>query len=144
MIYADASVIVSAYLADEPEHARWHDLIFEDGEPVVVSEVARIEFGSAVVAAARTGRLPEATPLLARFDADCSGSGPIHLLALRSGGTIERAVGIARSHGLRALDAIHVAVAMEDAWPLADDTLRFATRDAEQSRVAAALGLDVA
>ena len=57
-----------------------------------------------------------------------TGLGAQTLLALRSGPVIDRAVQLIREHRLRSLDAIHLAVALEDARSLAgDDDLVFAT-----------------
>jgi predicted nucleic acid-binding protein len=145
VLYADASVIVSAYLADEPDHAEWHARLFEGEDPVVVSEVARVEVTSAIAAASRAGRLDDGPMVIARFEADCATGGPINLLALRSGPVMERAARLTQEHRLRSLDAIHLAVALEDARPLADEgTLVFATRDRHQSSAARKLGLRVA
>jgi uncharacterized protein len=145
MLYVDASVIVSAYFPDEPDHGRCHAMLFEDAGPVVVSEVARAEVASAVSAAARAGSIPDGDVVISRFDTDCAAGGPIKLLALRSGPVIERAVQLVREHRLRALDAIHLAVALEDARPLAgDEPLGFATRDRDQASAAVALGFSLA
>jgi predicted nucleic acid-binding protein len=145
VLYADASVIVSAYLADEPDHAVWYARLFEGDDPVVVSEVARVEVASAIAAASRAGRLADGPTVIARFEADCATGGPINLLAIRSGPVMERAARLTQEHRLRSLDAIHLAVALEDARPLADEgTLVFATRDRHQSSAARKLGLRVA
>ena len=145
MLYADASVIVAAYLGDEPDHARWHALLFEGTDPVVVSEVVRVEIASAVSGAARAGRLSHGPVLIARFEADCAAGGPIKLLALRSGVVVDRAVRLVQEYRLRALDALHLAVAIEDARPLAGaDAFVFATRDRYQADAAMALGFQVA
>ena len=145
MLYVDPSVIVAAYFGDEPDHSRCHDMLFEGAGPAVVSEVARAEVASAVWAAARAGRIPDGNVVISRFDTDCAAGGPIKLLALRPGPAIERAVDLIREHRLRALDAIHLAVALEDARPLAgDEPIRFATRDRDQASAAAALGFRIA
>ena len=145
MLYADASVIVSAYLADEPDHPEWKARLFDGDDPVVVSEVARVEVVSAFAAASRAGRISDGSDLIARFEADCTEGGPISLLALRPGSVTERAVQLTRAHRLRTLEAIHLAVAMEDARPLAgEDELVFATRDEAQSQAATELGFKVA
>ena len=145
MLYADASVIVAAYLADEPDHPEWKARLFDGDDPVVVSEVARVEVVSAFAAASRAGRIDDSADLIARFEADCTHGGPINLLALRPGSVTERAAQLTRSHRLRTQDAIHLAVAIEDARALAgEEELIFATRDAAQSQAATELGLKVA
>ena len=145
MLYADASVIVSAYLADEPGHAEWRARLFDGDEPIVVSEVAHVEVVSAFVAAGRAGRIDHDPDLIARFEADCTSGGPIKLIAIRPGSVTGRAAQLTQAHRLRTLEAIHLAVALEDARPLAgDEELIFATRDLAQSQAALALGLKVA
>ena len=66
-----------------------------------------------MMAAGRAGRVADGSRLVARFEADCAEGGPLHLLALRPG-SIVRANQLVLSHPLRALDALHLAVALED------------------------------
>jgi predicted nucleic acid-binding protein len=144
MLYVDASVIVTAYFRDEPDHDRYRVMLFEEGGPAVVSEVVRAEVASAVWAASRAGRIADGDVVISRFDTDCAEGGPVKLLALRSGPVIDRAVQLIREHRLRSLDAIHLAVALEDArWLAGEEGLVFATCDQAQSRAAIALGLRV-
>ena len=91
LLYADPSAIVRAYFADEPEHRELRGMLLEGEEPVVSSELARIELASAVRAATRSGRLRRWRALLARIDADCGEDGPLTLLALRPGVVLEPA-----------------------------------------------------
>jgi predicted nucleic acid-binding protein len=141
MLYADASVIVTAYLADEPDHARWRAVVLEGEEPVVSSEVVRVEVTGAFAAATRATRTDLASTLTSRFEADCSQGGPIKLLALDATPVLDRAVRLVQDHPLRALDAIHLAAALEQAAPLAGlERVTFLSRDERQSAVATALG----
>ncbi|MGH2670789.1 MAG: PIN domain-containing protein, partial [bacterium] len=57
LLYADTSALVRAYFEDEPDHARLREKLLEGEEPVVTSELARVELASAIRAAAETGRL---------------------------------------------------------------------------------------
>jgi predicted nucleic acid-binding protein len=141
MLYADASVIVTAYLADEPDHARWRAVVLDGDDPVVTCEIARVEVSGAFAAATRASRATVAAHLTARFEADCGSGGPIKLLALQATPVFDRAIRIVGEHPLRALDAIHLAAALEQAVPLAgDEPLTFLTRDERQASVARSLG----
>lgn len=126
--------MLRAYLHDEPEHPRLREVLLESGESVLTSEIARVEFGSAVRRARKTGRATRW--ILGQFDADCS-DGTVTLLAFRGEAVLGRAYDIATEHPLRTLDAIHVAVALEERPDV------FVTRDERQARVAATLGLAV-
>lgn len=126
--------MLRAYLHDEPEHLPLREVLLESGESVFTSEIARVEFGSAVRRAREAGRATRW--ILGQFDADCS-AGTVTLLTLRGESVLARAYDIVTEHPLRTLDAIHVAVALEELPDV------FVTRDARQARVAAALGLAV-
>lgn len=142
LLYADTSAIVRAYFADEQEHSALRAMLLEGRHPVVTSEVARLELASAVRAASRMGRLTAWEGLLARIEEDCSGEGPITLLALRPTVVLDTARHLLLEHRLRTLDALHLAVAVRECPGLADDgRVLFVTRDARQGAAAAAIGL---
>jgi predicted nucleic acid-binding protein len=141
-IYADSSVLVRAYLADEPGSDAARALLFGDGNGVVTSEIARLEFASAVTRAMRAHRIDAAGDYLAAFDVDCGSDGPITLLALRSEPVLTSAHHLVTKHGLRSLDALHLAVALDLRGTLSDGELTFATHDEEQAAAAVAEGLD--
>ncbi len=144
LLYADPSALVRAYFADEPDHASLRSLLLEGAEPVVTSELARVELASAVRAASRAGRLRKWRGLLARIDADCGEEGPLTLLALRPAVVLEPAYRLVLEHRLRTLDAVHLAVALAECPALADgEEVVFVTRDEEQAAAAAAVGLAV-
>ena len=143
VLYADTSVILRAYFADEQEHETLRSLLFDGDEPVVTSEIARLEVASAAAAAVRAGRIPVAAVIVAAFDADCGDEGALTLLRLEPTETLSRAVALVQQHRLNALDAIHVAVALSVARSVGSDDLTFVTRGLEQAKVAAALGLRI-
>jgi predicted nucleic acid-binding protein len=144
VLYGDPSAIVGAYFADEDGHAALRDMLLFGDEPVIMSEIGRVEVASAIVAARRADRIADSSRVLARFEADCRPGGPLKLLALRSSKVMARAHQLVLDHPLRALDAIHLAVALEDGLALAgDDGLAFVTRDRVQAGAAAALGFEV-
>lgn len=128
--------MLRAYLHDEPDHAQLREVLLESGEDVLVSAIARVEFGSAVRRARDTGRAGRWKRILGQFDTDCA-AGAVTLLALRGDVILPRAYDLVTEHPLRALDAIHLAVALEE------DPDIFVTRDARQANAATALGLTV-
>ena len=141
LLYADTSAIVRAYFADEPDHQDLRGLLLEGPEPVVTSEVSRVELAGAVRGASRAGRLRRWRGLLARIDADCAEEGPITLLALRPGVVLPAAYRLVLEHSLHTLDAVHLAVALEECPALAqDEEIVFVTRDEGQAGAATALG----
>jgi len=144
LLYADTSAILRAYFADERDHEELRAMLLEAEDPVVTSEMARVEIASAVRAAGAGGRLPRWRRLLARIDADCGQDGPITLLALRPRIVLPRAYDLVVETGLRTLDALHLAVAIEECPALAAGSgIVFVTRHRDQAAAATALGLAV-
>ena len=143
LIYADSSALVRAYFPDEPDHADMRTLLLEGTEPVVTSEIARLELASAARAASSGGRLSRWGELLARIDLDLAEGGPIGPIGLRPDLILPAAYRLVVEHRLRTLDAIHLAVCVEECPAFAgDDTIIFVTRDREQAAAARALGLE--
>lgn len=145
MLFVESSVIARAYLADEDGHADAHSQVF-GGPPVIASELARVEVARALVAAVRGGRLNRhvGADLVDRIEHDFSTGDGVHLIELDGPPTLARAREIVVEHGLRTLDALHLAVADREGRALAaPDELIFVTRDEEQRRVARSLGLAV-
>lgn len=139
--YADTSALIRCYLVDEDDHERLRGLLLEGREPVVTSEITRVELASALGAAVRAGRLRRPDLLLARLDADCGPGGPIALLALDTGTVLPCARQLVLDHPVRTLDAIHLAVAATTATELAaGEPLEFVTCDLKQAQTADALG----
>lgn len=142
LLYADTSAVLRAYFVDEPDHGLLRAMLLEGEDAVVTSELARVELASAIRAASRSGRLPTWQELLARIDADCGEDGPITLLALRPEVVLPTAYRLVLEHQLRTLDALHVAVAVEECPTLSEEgEVVFVTRDEDQAATAAALGL---
>ncbi len=144
LTYADPSAIARAYLVDEPDHEELRAALLESGDLIVTSEIARLELASAVRAAGHTGRRRRWRELLARIDADLDPEGPVTPLALRPEIVFEPARKLIVEQRLRTLDAIHLAVALEECPALADgDDIVFVTRDKQQTAAASAVGLAV-
>lgn len=140
--YVDSSVLARAYLMDEVGH---HDAahLLEDAEMAVVTGTrTRIEVSGALVRAARAGR-GDGDRLLAALDADLGPGGPVTMLEAPQHDIETRALELVREHALRAMDAWHLAVAAIALPQLveAGEAAGFASRDAEQARVAGQLGL---
>ncbi|MBW0093210.1 type II toxin-antitoxin system VapC family toxin [Pseudonocardia sp. KRD-184] len=142
VLYADTSAVVGAYLADEPGHDELAATVFDGADPVVTSELTRVEFASAVTAAVRARRLEEGTALLDRFDADCGDGGPLLMLGFDAAQVLPLARRLVVEHRLRTLDALHLAAALTAVPALADEVVLL-SRDVRQVRAAAELGLAV-
>ncbi len=143
LIYADTSAIVRAYFADERDHAQLNTLL-TGPDPIVTSELTRVEFTSAVSAAYRSRRTANPNVVLDRFDLDCGQDGLVTLLRLDAQVVLPLARKLVIEQVVRTLDAIHLAVALTDATALAGgDSLVFLTRDNQQAAAAKELGLAV-
>ena len=143
VLYADTSAVVGAYLADEPDHAELRKLLIDGDHRVLTSELTRLEFASAITAAKRNGRIPDAREFLARFDRDSRTVwGVIPLAPPRIFAAARRLV--TDNYPVRTLDAIHIAVAMHDtAEPAGGEHVTFVTRDQRQAEAAKANGFEV-
>lgn len=130
---------------DEPDHDELRTLLLETSTSVLTSEVARVELASAAHAAGRAGHVSDWRGLVEAIESDCGAEGPITLLPMRPRRTLDTARRLVLTQRLRTLDAIHLAVALEEGRALAgDDPFVFVTRDGYQAAAAAALGLTVA
>jgi uncharacterized protein len=143
--YVDSSVLARAYLKDEAGSAEVRRLLADPTVAKFTGRWTRIEVSAAIVRAARSGRRVTPIASLAELDADLRrGDGRVKILAADDEMVGAKALELARTHGLRALDALHVALASIAIPPLADrgEPLGFASRDGEQAAVAASLGFE--
>jgi uncharacterized protein len=145
MLYADTSAIIRAYLRDEPDQPALQRLLLGGAEAVVTSEITRVEFGGAMVRATRAGRIRRATDFIRRFDRDCDDDAAISLIPFDRDMALRSAQRVAVDHGLKALDAVHLAVALAAATAASAtvEPFRFVTRDQDQAMAARAEGLTV-
>ncbi len=140
--YVDSSVLGRAYLADEPGHEQAAALLEDPEIGLVTGTWTRIEVSGALVRAARSGRGDEAG-LLDLLDGDLGPDGPVTVVAVDQQDVESCALQLVREHGIRAMDAWHLAVAVLVLPDLAEpgEDVAFASRDEAQSSVAASLGL---
>lgn len=140
--YVDSSLVVRAYLEDETGSAEAQRLLADRSIAKYTGRLTRIEVSAAFVRAGRAGRLASPAGLLARLDADLRPGGRIKVVAAPDEEVEAKALAIAREHGLRALDALHVALAAIAIPKLADkgEPIGFASRDGGQATVAESLG----
>ncbi|MBG0828812.1 type II toxin-antitoxin system VapC family toxin [Planomonospora sp. ID67723] len=143
LTYIGSSVLACAYLPDEPGHRRARDLIESSDHLLVTGTLTVVEVTGVLVRASRAHRLLELDNALAVLASDLGEDGPVTLVAAARDSVELRATEIVYTHALRALDALHLAVAELAAVPLLDspgDKLGFASRDISQSEAALALG----
>lgn len=144
VVYCDASALARAYLPDEPGHLELTRLLLDPDRPIVTSALAEVEIAAAIRGAARRGRVGAADQVMAEILADMGETGHIELIALNSRRVLPRARDLCEAHRLRALDAIHLAVALLEEPDLAgEEGLVFVTRDSDQAAAARAEGLRV-
>ncbi len=141
VLYADSSALARIYLGDEPGWQELESLLFQPATPVATSELSGVELAGAAKGAERAGRIDDAEVVLATVDGDFDTQ--IELIQLDSDRILPAARRLVMSFRLRALDAIHLAVALELRDNVDDDVV-FVTRDADQATAAKALGFDLA
>lgn len=140
--YVDSSVLARALLTDEDGSKEARRLLDDRTIAKVTGRWTRIEVSAAVARATRAGRPVLKADTLARLDAELRPGGRISVLVADDAEVEAKALVLAREHGLRALDALHVALASIVVPKLADkgEPIGFASRDGEQASVAEALG----
>lgn len=141
VLYADTSALLRCYFDDEPEHEALAGLLLAQRHAVITSEMARIEVAGAAAAASRAGRIRNSGIVVRRFDIDTYEDGAVSLIRLKPESVLGLAQRLAGQHALRALDALHLATALNVAAH--SDSLAFVTRDTRQARAAGAEGLPV-
>jgi len=141
--YVDSSVLARAYLGDEDGSDEAQRLLADRSIAKYTGRWTQIEVSAAIVRAARGGRRIAPARSLAELDADLRSEGGRIKVITEPAELVEaRALSITREHGLRALDALHVALAAIAIPKLADkgEPLGFASRDGDQATVAESLG----
>ena len=143
IVYVDSSVLVSAYLSDEPLHAEARLLLETSVDPLVTAEITLVELVAAMMAASRAGRIDDPIRMLEKADVEIFEQGLVSVAEVFDEAMIGRARDVAVAVPVHASDAIHIASAMAIA-DSADAELVFRTEDRQQARAAEAVGLRVA
>ncbi|MBB4688542.1 putative nucleic acid-binding protein [Amycolatopsis jiangsuensis] len=140
--YADTSAVVSALLADEPQHSELRELLVSGQHRVLTSELTRIELASAMTAAKRTGRIPDAREFVDEFDA-LGRDSTLGLIPFRPARIFRPAQRlVTENYPLRTLGALHLAVVMHETAELTGgEPVTLVTRDERQADAAKANGL---
>lgn len=139
--YCDTSVILRAYLPDELGHAEARRRLLSAEVSLISSVIAEVELTAALHGAARAGRVDDPEVVLSAISSALDG--PLLFVALDATRVLPLATSLCERHRLRALDAIHLSVALTDGRALAGEGLVFITRDADQAAAARAEGLEV-
>ena len=136
MIYLDTSLLVKLYVP-EPDSPAIVDAIHADSQ-IVLSDLAQVEFASAVARLVREGLLGKARgrDLLRRLDADWKRFFRVQV----SDAVIEESRSVLKRHALRTLDALQLGTALV-VGRSAPSALRFGTADRRLARAAEAEGL---
>lgn len=139
--YVDTSALARAYLADEAEHETLRARILGSADVVVTWALSLVEMTSAIRSAQRAGRIGDADHIVAGVARDMV-LGRVIPLTGDPGRLLDRAQDLCDRHPLRALDAMHLAVALHDAGDaLPDADVVFLTRDDAQAEAARREGL---
>ncbi len=142
IVYVDSSVLARAYLADEQGHREAALLLDDTDVGLVTGTWTRIEVSGAIVRASAAGGIDRAG-LLELLDSDLGDAGRVAVVTADQAEIEAKALTLVREHGLRAMDAWHLAVAVLTLPDLAEpgEETGLATRDEKQGEVAQALGL---
>ncbi len=141
IVFVDTSALGSAYLGDESDGRRVGDVIFDGPDPVVISELADVEFASLLVRARFDGRIDanEMDECLAAYKQHTADDGPIGVVPLTHD-AFSRAQQFVLQVSIRTLDALHLATA-QLLSEVSDDDVAVLTLDHRQAAAAKMLGL---
>lgn len=144
IVYADSSVLARSYLPDERGHREALKLLRDPEILVVTGSWTRIEVAGALVRTARA-KSRDKGPLLDIWEADTGPDGPITIITAPQAEVEAQAFEIVATHGIRAMDAWHIATATLLLPELAaGEPYAFASRDKEQAAVAELRGFTLA
>ena len=140
--YLDSSLLTRAYLSDEDGHRAARELLARRDVAFVTGRFTRIEVSGALVRAVRAGRHPSREAAFVTLDSDLGPGGRVAEANPPTQDVEQAALALVREHGLRTLDALHLAVASIVLPKLADkgEPVGFASRDGDQATVAESLG----
>lgn len=139
--FADSSALVKLYVPEAGHR------VVHDAEPLVVSQLARVEVFAAFWRKHRIGEIDgdDAAALAGAFEADLAGddeTSPRFAVVALTDEVTTAAVALVHRHDLRAYDAVQLATALAagDAVPECDTVIAF---DERLRRAAAVEGLAV-
>lgn len=136
IVYADSSVLARSYLPDERGHREALKLLRDPEILVVTGSWTRIEVAGALVRTARA-KHRDKERLLDIWQADTGPDGPVTIVSAPQAEVEAEAFDIVATHGIRAMDAWHIATATLLLPELATgEPYAFASRDKEQAAVA--------
>jgi predicted nucleic acid-binding protein len=140
--YLDSSLLTRAYLSDEAGHEAANEVMARRDIAFVTGRFTRIEVSGALMRAVRAGRHSSREVALAALDSDLGPGGRVAEANPPAQDVEHIALALVREHGLRTLDALHLAVASIVLPKLADkgEPIGFASRDGDQATVAESLG----
>jgi uncharacterized protein len=143
--YVDSSTLARAYLDDEDGSREAQRLLADSGIGKITGPWTRIEVSAAIVRAGRGGRRVPVERKLAVLDADLDEErGRVAVVNAPAERVEAEALELVRTHGLRTLDALHLALASLalPAFARAGEPIAFASRDGDQATVAESLGFE--
>lgn len=144
LAYIDASVVVRTLMFDEQAHVRARDALAATTGRAATWTLTQVEATCAVRAAERAKRIRARAVVDADLGAMFTGPDALMLLAGSDPAAVDVALEVASRRRVRALDAMHIAVALVEATRLAAEwPVVFVTADHEQARAARAEGLQV-
>lgn len=143
IIFADTSAIGSAFLGDESEGSWISDLVFSGPNPVVISELADVEFASLLVRAKSDGRINtrELATCLSTYKESTADDGPLGVIPITHE-SFALAQQFVFKTAIRTLDALHLATARLFADAIEDEVV-ILTLDHRQASAAQALGMTI-
>jgi predicted nucleic acid-binding protein len=142
IVYVDSSILARAYIPDEEGSADARRLLGREDVARVTGTFTRIEVSGALVRAERARRIASVRRALSMLDGDLDEDGRVAEVDAPRAQVEAVALTLVREHGLRALDALHLATAVLSVPQLADkgEPVGFASRDGDQATVAESLG----
>ena len=143
IVYIDSSLLVRSYLVDEAGHDDAVALLDRPDIGLVTGSWSRVEASGALIRAARGGRA-DGKRLVDSLNRDLGADGRVLVIAGAQEAIEAEALDIVMTHGVRAMDAWHLATAAMVVPGLLEpgESIGFATRDDEQGRVAGLLGFE--
>ncbi|MFM9018420.1 MAG: type II toxin-antitoxin system VapC family toxin [Actinomycetota bacterium] len=144
LAYIDASIVVRTLMHDEDGHPRGVAALADTTARATTWTLTQVEATCALRAAHRAKRIGAHSAVDSDMGALFAGPDALMLLPGSDPSIVDVAMGVASRRRVRALDAMHIAVALVEGRQLAADwPVVFITADHEQGKAAKAEGLRV-